>query len=396
MDNVTHSLIGLVAGEAVASTRKKTRAPLWIASLLGNNIPDIDVPLGSLFLPDSLSRLLHHRGHTHTLALAPLQGLIIFLFIWAIYRRRQDFPWRETLFVSLLGPCLHILADSWNSYGVHPFWPLVNEWYYGDYVFILEPWIWIIAIPTLFFATTSRVLRAVFSLIVVGMLAALWGHQLVPAFVASILTACLVLSFLTHWRLRDPRFRVGIALGLLAFYLGAMAHVSHGLASRYSPQRGEIALSPFPGNPFCWSATIAEIKGEEYRATVQRLAPWPHLFPVQKCPAYYAAETNAPLQSVDEPFSLERSTRGVFTAPLAELRAIAETCRGNAFLRFARTPYWVKEGAGWQVGDLRFLRSRGRSFATVETTEPCVGSELPWIGRFHSEGKLLAPATALN
>ena len=38
----------------------------------------------------------------------------------------------------------HIVADAWNSYGVHPFWPFDNHWYYGDAINIYEPWLWVI------------------------------------------------------------------------------------------------------------------------------------------------------------------------------------------------------------------------------------------------------------
>ena len=42
--------------------------------------------------------------------------------------------------MSLLG---HLVLDSWNSYGVHPFYPFDMRWYYGDAMFIVEPWLWL-------------------------------------------------------------------------------------------------------------------------------------------------------------------------------------------------------------------------------------------------------------
>jgi hypothetical protein len=38
----------------------------------------------------------------------------------------------------------HLALDALNSYGVHPFYPVDNKWYFGDAVFILEPWLWLL------------------------------------------------------------------------------------------------------------------------------------------------------------------------------------------------------------------------------------------------------------
>ncbi|WP_370466973.1 metal-dependent hydrolase, partial [Salmonella enterica] len=44
--------------------------------------------------------------------------------------------------IACLATLLHIALDFTNSYGVHPFWPFDNRWYYGDAVFIVEPLFW--------------------------------------------------------------------------------------------------------------------------------------------------------------------------------------------------------------------------------------------------------------
>ncbi|MGE3260789.1 MAG: metal-dependent hydrolase [Bacteriovoracia bacterium] len=386
MDNITHSLIGLAAGEAWSSARKKKQAPLWIASMLANNIPDIDVPLGSVFLQDSLSRLLSHRGYSHTLLLAPIQGLIVFFLLWLCYRKRSDFPARDVLAISLLGPFLHIFADSWNSYGVHPFWPFHNEWFYGDFVFILEPWVWVIVLPALFFATSSKILRSVFAVIGGGIVAVAWINDLVPPLVAGMLSIFLVGFLLLLRKVPSPGKRISCAISAIAIFLGTFSFTSRSLAQRFAQPGFELALSPYPGNPFCWTAHSAGFMGDEYQATVMRLAPWPKLFPVQKCPLFFSSGTSAPLEKVDQTQSPERIVLGLFRAKKSELEALGKDCQGDAFLRFARIPFWKPEGSHFVMGDLRFDRGGGRGFATAKVDGgPCPDFTGPWIGRFSPE-----------
>ncbi|MGZ3710769.1 MAG: metal-dependent hydrolase [Bdellovibrionota bacterium] len=385
MDNVTHSLIGLAAGEAWAVGRNKKQAPLWIASALANNIPDIDVPLGALISHDPLSRLLSHRGYSHTLISAPLQGLLIFFLIWFIYRKRADFSAVDILGISLLGPFLHILADSWNSYGVHPSWPFSNEWVYGDFVFILEPWIWAITLPALYFATSSKPLRAACGFIAAAILTAAWKNDLVPGLVAGALTLFLVGFTLLLKKISSARIRISLAFSAMALFLGIFSLTSRELQAKYSRSGFELAISPYPGNPFCWTAHLAGFSGEQYSAAVMRLAPYPRIFPVQKCEVFFSNNTSAPLTRVDQPFSSEQTTLGIFSAKRSELEMLSRECRGEAFLRFARIPYWKPVGNHWLMGDLRFDRGGGRNFATTEVPGAgCPDFKAPWIGRFSS------------
>lgn len=384
MDNVTHSLIGLAAGEAWAVTRKKERAPLWIASLLANNFPDIDVPIGSWLTQDGLSRLLFHRGHTHTLAFIPVQGLVLFFLLWLLYRKKPHFSARDTLGVVLLGLGLHIFADSWNSYGVHPFWPFDNRWYYGDFVFILEPWIWVILLPPLFFATNSKIFRVLFSIFGGGIMIAAWTNEMVPLLVAGMLSIFLVgFTLLQRW-IPSPGRRVASAVIAMAIFLGSFALISNGIAREYGSASGEIALSPFPGNPFCWTAQRARFEGDEYVAEALRIAPWPKVFSVQQCPDFYR-----PVHGLLEHMTAEPSDAmepvGRFRGKRSEFEAIARDCRGQNFLRFARIPFWKAEGEGFAVGDLRFARGGRRGFAQVNVPGACPDLPAPWIGRFHPD-----------
>jgi len=68
--------------------------------------------------------------------------------IWLFARggsRRRDPPlhlgWVLTL--SYVGVSSHVLLDLLNNYGVRCWRPLDWHWFYGDSVFIVDPWLWL-------------------------------------------------------------------------------------------------------------------------------------------------------------------------------------------------------------------------------------------------------------
>ncbi len=66
----------------------------------------------------------------------------------------------------LFTPLLHIAMDFTNNYGVHPFWPVDNRWFYGDSVFIIEPLFWAACAPLAFIFKTHVARFAVLLLLV--------------------------------------------------------------------------------------------------------------------------------------------------------------------------------------------------------------------------------------
>jgi hypothetical protein len=69
-----------------------------------------------------------------------------------------------------------------------------------------------------------------------------------------------------------------------------------------------------------------------------------------------------------------------FSAPLAELRALAASrCDAAAFLRYSRAPFWTSRTPA-VVGDLRFDRTRALEFAEMELSSggECPPNVPPW------------------
>jgi len=55
----------------------------------------------------------------------------------ALLRMKSKSSW--PFLAALAGVALHLLMDATNDYGVHPFYPLTNDWFYGDFLFLGEP-----------------------------------------------------------------------------------------------------------------------------------------------------------------------------------------------------------------------------------------------------------------
>src|SRR5690606_31001838 len=144
MDNATHSLAGVFLAQcALGRQSEPERARLWLpfhlAGVLGSNLPDLDFVYTSL-TEGKLGYLLHHRGHTHTAPIAVLLGVgLAGVLAWSL--RRRGVPLRSRTAAWLYGlagvaTLLHIAMDFGNGYGVHPWWPFDNRWFYGDAIFI--------------------------------------------------------------------------------------------------------------------------------------------------------------------------------------------------------------------------------------------------------------------
>jgi inner membrane protein len=205
MDNVTHSLAGALLAEAWVFFHQRRsgkqasavfpRAALFI-SVLGSNLPDADMLYTGL-TPSPLGYLLHHRGHTHTLLpIAVVLGALSALAVLGVVRWKWSITRPEAYGIMVLGvlsPIAHIAMDAGNIYGVHPFWPVHDGWFYGDSVFILEPLFWVTALPVLLAQARSRGWRFLLALLLLLGVGLPW---LVPGFVPlglRVLIAALAL-----------------------------------------------------------------------------------------------------------------------------------------------------------------------------------------------------------
>jgi len=140
MDNVCHTLVGA----AMAHAGLKRLTPYATGTLmLAANISDVDV----LVFVTGESPVAFRRGWTHGVvgqALLPI-GLTLLVMAWARWRRPTE-PVRPgwLLALSYLALYSHLFLDFLNNYGVRLLAPVEWRWFYGDAVYIVDPWLWLV------------------------------------------------------------------------------------------------------------------------------------------------------------------------------------------------------------------------------------------------------------
>ena len=142
MDNVCHTLVGAAFGDA--GLKQRTRygsAALMIAS----NLPDLDVLVFATNVPSVAFR----RGWTHGTIAQLLLPVVLTTALYVVDRLRPTRggvgPVRvgPLLQLSYLGVLSHVSLDWLNSYGVRLLMPFDGRWFYGDVLFIVDPWLWL-------------------------------------------------------------------------------------------------------------------------------------------------------------------------------------------------------------------------------------------------------------
>lgn len=146
MDNLTHSLFGAALGQAGL---KRLTGMAMPALMIGANIPDVDV-MAALFGEGLTGR----RGWTHGpvgVLILPVvvAGILIAIDKWQGRRNSRPAdraPVRpgHLLLLCYIGALTHPLLDLMNTWGIRLLMPFSERWFYGDALFILDPWIWLL------------------------------------------------------------------------------------------------------------------------------------------------------------------------------------------------------------------------------------------------------------
>ena len=374
MDNITHSLVGVALADLAMGRRApKVQRPLLVgAGIAGANLPDIDIAF-SWITPAPLGYLLHHRGHTHTVAGLAVLALAMYAVYWYVPAVRK-MPLSGRLRVWLLiavALVSHLALDSLNSYGVHPFYPFDNTWYFGDAVFILEPWLWIIlgvAVAWNGRTRTARLVAAAPMALILATAAATGVVSLAAVAALAILGAAFAVIAL---RL-SPYVRTAAALTVCAAIVGgflATSRIARGAAvdALRAQLRGDvldIVLTPNPSSLLCWEMIAIELREADGEYVLWRgtLSLMPEMKPPTACASHQFMGPRDVRIIGDGRLAL----RDEIHQPLQRLRTLAERdCWVRAWLRFGRAPVIDQDS----IVDLRFSDRPGREFTVMRVAQ---------------------------
>lgn len=302
MDNLCHGLAGLAMGHAGL----KRRTPLALTTLvLAANAPDIDI----VVVATETLAVYFRRGWTHgppAMILLPLALTVLVVAFDRFVRQRRPGPPppvvpREVLFVAALGTWSHPLLDYMNSYGIRLLMPLSGQWFYGDALYIVDPWL------TLLLGIGAWVAWK-------GRGGAERGRRVARI---ALIAATLYVG------------------GMYASNLWARTAVAEGLA-RAGRGDARFMVTPVAVNPFR-REVLADL-GDRYEKGFVTFTPWP-----QFRPAGYGVDVHA-----DDPAA----------------RAAAATALGRQYLTWSRFPFYViersVEGTVVYLNDARYSGPSGR------------------------------------
>lgn len=292
MDNLTHSFVGLVAAKTGLEKLSPGATSLCV---LAANAPDSDIVV--LLISDRWNFLQHHRGITHAIIgtlffsiLFPLLYVATDYVVARVKQRPKVMSFWGLLVVSLITSATHPLLDWSNNYGMRFFLPWSARWSYGDLVFIVDPFLWLLLGGTAFLLTSNTrfqkfcwlVLGLVLTLIVLVTPRSVGPSNL---WLVSIIWVCALICLLTLF-LKDAGPRFGSKLALVAVviafgYWGALWTL-HRRAVSQSIERAQtligpderiikLAAMPTLANPFKWECAF-ETTNATYRFPLDLLS----------------------------------------------------------------------------------------------------------------------------
>jgi inner membrane protein len=355
MDNLTHSLIGLAASKAGLEKLSPGATTLCV---LAANSPDADIVV--LLFGGRWEFLHHHRGITHSivgaLALALALPLIFYLGDRIVARRRRRGPTVRLvglLVASLIATATHPIMDWTNNYGVRFLLPWNPRWFYGDFVFIIDPFIWIVLGGAAFVLTakTKKQLIAWFVVALISSSIVLFGgpRQLGNTIVVQALwIVALIVLATPYWRRLGPRLGSSIAVAALTtvvIYLVVLA-VAHSIALRQAQTVGadlaswnneqvvKVAAMPTVANPTEWVCAM-ETDRASYRFSVSLLRAGASSSNVSR----FEKPTGVEAQAVTEAERDYRAEVFLGFARFPAMSVVGEDCATQTLVQFADIRY---------------------------------------------------------
>ncbi len=273
MDPLAHTLVGAALAESRLGYLGRTTLA-GPALILGANAPDIDAV--TMLMGRDLS-LGFRRGWTHGVLAMLVLPLALTALLLLLDRTLAAWRGREPraragplLALSTLAVLSHPALDWLNTYGVRFLMPFDGTWFYGDALFIVDPWVWLLAgTPVVLAHSASRASAAAWIVLGIAGTSLIAGFEGAPTAARLLwcagVAAIVWLRLSGRWRRQLPRVAAACAVVLTA-YAALMAtasvvaerQVRMLLAEREHGGSGEVMASPAPANPFRRALVVAD------------------------------------------------------------------------------------------------------------------------------------------
>jgi inner membrane protein len=379
MDNLTHSLVGLAAAKAGLEKLSPRATTLCV---LAANSPDAD--LVALLFGGRWTYLQQHRGISHSivgvfvLAFAlPLAFYLGDMLLARTYKRARTVKLRGLLIASTIATASHPLMDWTNNYGVRFLLPWNPRWFYGDFVFVIDPFMWLVLGSAAFLltATTKKQLITWIIIALVPSFLVLMGPS-GPRFQANEIMLRLVwiaaLIVVVNLHRRDIGRRAGAkiaiaALATVAIYCAILA-ATHAVALRQAKLQAttianrnaehvlRVAAMPTIANPIEWMS-VMETDRATYRFSVTLLGSPPTTTNILR----YEKPDGLAAEAVAQTARDGRSQVFLGFARFPVVRVVGEDCASQTLVQFA---------------DLRYTEpGRGRGTFSLDVQVDCPALE---------------------
>lgn len=255
MDPVAHTLAGAALAEVGLKRLSRYATPVLI---IGANLPDIDA-IATLWGGDTA--LYVRRGWSHGILAMLLLPLLLAGAVWAWHHWRgkrkvgmPPFRFGTIIVLSYLAVWSHPLLDWMNTYGVRLLMPFSDTWFYGDTLFIIDPWFWLLTAVGVVLATSTKssaiagwlVLGAATTLLVLS--ASVVTTPIKVLWVMGLISIVIIRRFKIP---SQSAARFGLATATI--YVGAvygLARMAESAVAARFPEPFEAQANPSPGNPF--------------------------------------------------------------------------------------------------------------------------------------------------
>ncbi len=260
MDNLTHSLVGLTAAKVGLDRLSPGATALCV---LAANAPDIDVVV--LLTSGRWPFLHHHRGITHSIVgcivLAVLLPLTFYAGDWIISRfrnRERQVRLGGLMLASIPVTATHPFLDWTNNYGMRFLLPWNPRWSYGDFAFVIDPFIWLTLGGAAFLLTANTTAKrnlwfvvgliSSYLVLIASSAQAREGNLLPLRIIWVLVIVGLSIAYARGTRLPAAHRIAVVALGIVIVYLGSLAGI-HAFALRRAGVRGEEIARSYSEQP---------------------------------------------------------------------------------------------------------------------------------------------------